>query len=86
MLQRAVITYESAQRRVLISLLPLLARTLGVMVEDLIGMHAARSAGKRCSAPKLQQQLERITRLPKVQQRFVMQMIDTVLRQQQASR
>jgi hypothetical protein len=35
---------------------------------------------------KLQQQLERITRLPKAQQRFVMQMIDTVLQQQQASR
>jgi hypothetical protein len=44
-----------------------------------------RSTGKRGPAPKLQQQLERITRLPKAQQRFVMQMIDTVL-QQQASR
>jgi len=68
-----------------ISLL-LLARTFGVTVEDLIGMPAARSAGKRCPAPKLQQQLERITRLPKTRQRFVMQMIDIVLPQQTASR
>jgi hypothetical protein len=30
---------------------------------------------------KLLQQIERIHRLPKAQQRFVMQMIDTVLRQ-----
>ncbi|WP_219820553.1 helix-turn-helix transcriptional regulator, partial [Xanthomonas axonopodis] len=84
--QQAITAYESGQRRVPISLLPLLARTLGVTVEDLIGVPAARSAGKRGPAPKLQQQLERITRLPKAQQRFVMQMIDTVLQQQQASR
>ncbi len=84
--QQAVTAYESGQRRVPISLLPLLARTLGVTVEDLIGVQAARSTGKRGPAPKLQQQLERITRLPKAQQRFVMQMIDTVLQQQQASR
>ena len=33
-------------------------------------------------APKLLQQMERIQRLPKAQRRFVMQMIDTVLAQQ----
>jgi len=37
--------------------------------------------GKRGPAPKLQQQLERITHLPKAQQRFVMQVIDSVLAQ-----
>ena len=84
--QQAVTAYESGQRRVPISTLPLLAQTLGVTVEDLIGVQTARSTGKRGPAPKLQQQLERITRLPKAQQRFVMQMIDTVLQQQQASR
>lgn len=83
--QQAVTAYENGQRRVPISLLPQLARTLGVTVEDLIGVPATRSAAKRGPAPKLQQQLERITRLPKAQPRFVMQMIDTVL-QQQASR
>lgn len=80
--QQAVTAYESGQRRVPISLLPQLADTLGVTVEDLIGVQAARGTGKRGPAPKLQQQLERITRLPKAQQRFVMQMIDTVLQQQ----
>lgn len=84
--QQAVTAYESGQRRVPISLLPLLAKTLGTTVEDVIGVQAARGTGKRGPAPKLQQQLERITRLPKAQQRFVMQMIDTVLQQQQASR
>jgi len=37
---------------------------------------------KRGPVPKLQQQMERIQRLPKSQQRFVMQMIDTALAQQ----
>ncbi len=37
---------------------------------------------KRGPAPKLQQQLERISKLPKPKQRFVMQMLDTILAQQ----
>ena len=59
--------------------LPPLARALAVSVEDLIGEEP--QSGKRGPAPKLLQQVERIQRLPKAQQRFVMQMIDTVLQQ-----
>jgi hypothetical protein len=36
----------------------------------------------RGPTPKIQQQMERIQQLPKAKQRFVMQMIDTVLAQQ----
>jgi hypothetical protein len=43
--------------------------------------HRNPQRSKRGPAPKLLQQIERIHRLPKAQQRFVMQMIDTVLRQ-----
>jgi len=77
--QQAVTAYESGQRRVPISLLPLLASTLGVTVEDLIGVPASRSSGKRGPAPKLQQQLEQIEALPKARQRVVSQMIDAML-------
>jgi len=49
--------------------------------EVLIGQKEA-APGKRGPAPKLQQQMERIQRLPKAKQRFVMEMIDTVLAQQ----
>ena len=38
-------------------------------------------AGKRGPAPKLQRQMERIQELPKPKQRFVMEMIDTVIAQ-----
>jgi hypothetical protein len=50
--------------------------------EEPIGEPPNAAAEKRGPTPKIQQQMERIRRLPKAQQRFVMQMIDTVLAQQ----
>jgi hypothetical protein len=41
----------------------------------------ADAVAKRGPAPKLQQQIERIQKLPKSRQRFVMEMLDTVLQQ-----
>lgn len=58
-----------------------LADTLGMSFEDLIGAPAARGAGKRGPAPKIQQQLEQIGQLPRAKQRLVSQFIDTVLQQ-----
>jgi len=78
--QQTITAYESGRRRVPVSALPAIARILGVSVEQLIG-EEPKAAAKRGPAPKLQQQMERITRLPKAQQRFVMQMLDTVLAQ-----
>lgn len=48
-------------------MLPPLADPFGVTFEELIGAPVKRGAGKRGPAPKLQQQLERITALPKAQ-------------------
>ena len=56
-----------------------LAKALGVTVEELMGEETPPA--KRGPAPKLLQQIERIQRLPRTQQRFVMQMLDTVLAQ-----
>jgi transcriptional regulator with XRE-family HTH domain len=73
--------YELGQRRVPVSALPLLAKALGVSLEELMGEPAAKSS-KRGPAPKLAQYMERISQLPKPQQRFVMQVIESVLAQQ----
>ena len=78
--QQTMHAYEMGHRRVPVSALTSLARSLGVSVEELLGSDLA-AAKKRGPAPKLQQQIERIQRLPKSQQRFVMQMLDTVLQQ-----
>jgi len=78
--QQTMNAYEMGHRRVPVSALPQLARTLAVSVEELIGDDTI-AAKKRGPAPKLQQQIERIQQLPRTQQRFVMQMLDTVLQQ-----
>ena len=78
--QQTITAYEVGRRRVQVSSLPLIAKTLGVAIEDLIGPEP-KPAAKRGPAPKLQQQMDRISKLPKTQQRFVMQVIDSVIAQ-----
>lgn len=78
--QQIVASYEIGRRRIPVSTLPKLARTLGVSVEALIGEQEAPA--KRGPTPKLQRHMERISELPKTQQRFVLQMLETVLAQQ----
>jgi hypothetical protein len=46
---------------------------------DLIGAPAKAGKLKRGPTPKLQQQLEQISQLPRAKQRFVIEMLDTVL-------
>lgn len=79
--QSTVNAYELGHRRVPVSTLPLLARTLGVSVEELIGEDSGE-ARRRGRTPKLQQHLERIAALPKPRQRAVMDVIEALLAQQ----
>jgi transcriptional regulator with XRE-family HTH domain len=77
--QQMIASYEVGRRRVPVSLLPQIAETLAVSLEELIGKKDVPA--KRGPAPKLQQQIERIQRLPRAKQRFVIEMLDTVLAQ-----
>jgi transcriptional regulator with XRE-family HTH domain len=77
--QQTVASWEVGRRGVPIATLPALARALSVSVETVIGEKAAPA--KRGPAPQLQQRIERLTRLPKAQQRLVPQMLDGVLSQ-----
>jgi hypothetical protein len=52
-----------------------------VSVEVLIGEDPSPAVAKRGPTPKLQQQMERIRQLPKTKQRFVMDVLETVLAQ-----
>ncbi len=80
--QQQVVAFEKGRRRVPISSLPALARALDVSLEELIGEETQRKKpAKRGPTPKLQQQMERISRLPRGKQRFVAEMLDTVLQQ-----
>lgn len=77
--QQTITAYEVGRRRIQVSALPVIAQALGVSIEALID--EAPKPGKRGPAPRLQQQLEQISQLPRAQQKFVMQMLDTVLQQ-----
>jgi transcriptional regulator with XRE-family HTH domain len=79
--QSTMNAYELGDRRVPVSALLPLARVLGVGLEELLGQTNAATR-KRGPAPKLQQQMDRIGQLPKTKQRFVMEVIESVLAQQ----
>ena len=59
---------------------PLLAKALDTSIEELIGGEARRHA-KRGPAPKIQQQLERVSQLPRARQRMVSEVLDSLLAQ-----
>ena len=79
--QQTMNAYEMGHRRVPVSALPVLAQALAVSVEELIGSQPAATAKKRGPAPKLQQQMDRIAKLPKAKQKFVIEMLDAMLQQ-----
>lgn len=78
--QQTVASWEVGRRGVPVSMLPALARTLGTSVEELVGDQDTRPA-RRGPAPKLQQQLERLSALPKPKQRAVMEVLEAMLAQ-----
>jgi len=78
--QQTYANYEVARARPSVAMLPTLAQLFGVSVDELLGLHK-NGAGKRGPTPLLQKQIERLNRLPKAQQKVVMQMLDGVLSQ-----
>lgn len=76
--QQTIQAYEVGRRRIQVSTLPIVARTLTVSLEALFG-ERNQAARKRGPISRLQQQIEAISQLPRTQQRFVTQMLDNVL-------
>lgn len=79
--QQTLAHYEVGRLRLPASMLPVLATALEASVEELLGQSHPPTSGKRGPASRLTQQVERISQLPKAKQRFVMEMLDTVLAQ-----
>jgi len=77
--QQTVASWEVGRRGVPVATLPALARALSVNIESLIGEKGPPS--KRGPAPHIQQKIEQLTRLPKAQQKLVLQILDGVLAQ-----
>lgn len=79
--QQTLAHYEGGTVRIAVATLTVVAKALEVTIEDLLGSPSARTAGKRGPASRLQQQLDQISQLPRAKQKFVSEMLDTVLQQ-----
>lgn len=79
--QQTINSYEVARRRVPVSALPTLASLFEVSIDELLGKESQAAKGKRGPASKLEKQLERVSTLPLSKQKFVIEMIDTVIQQ-----
>ena len=76
--QQTVFAYELGDRRVPVPVLAKLAKTFDLPMEELAGMSEPRQRQPRRSL-KIRRHAERIQRLSKTQQRFVVRIIDVLL-------
>lgn len=77
--QQTLAHYEVGTARMPVSIVPAFAKLYGVDANDLLGLQSG--TGKRGPAPQLQQKIERLSRLPKAKQKFVIEMLDGMLSQ-----
>ncbi|EPJ47144.1 MAG: hypothetical protein OFPII_14950 [Osedax symbiont Rs1] len=77
--QQHMASFEKGIRKIPASMLPMLAKLYGVSTDELVGLKD--TAAKREPMPKLQRQIEQVALLPKAKQRFVSEMLETVIQQ-----
>lgn len=75
--QQQIVSFEKARCRVPASALPILATAFGVSSDELLG--TSGQPLKRHPASRLGQQLERLSKLPRSQQRVVSEMLEGYL-------
>lgn len=83
--QQTIQAYEVGRRRIPVSALPAVARLLAVPMDDRFGTVSQAARGKRGPMSQLERSMERIAELPKQKQRFVVEMLETVLAQANVS-
>jgi len=76
--QQIIASYEAGRRHVSVWRLFALAEALGIAPQDLLQANG-EAPRKRGPAPKVQQLVERIFRLPQARQKFVTAMIENAL-------
>ena len=76
--QQTMAHYEGGRLRVALSMMPALAQALDVTIGDLLDEQPATKS-KRGPQSKLQLQIEQIHTLPRAKQKFVSEMLETVI-------
>ena len=72
-------SFEKGIRKIPAPMFPVLAQLFGFSVDELMGLE--NTAAKRGPIPKLHRQIEQIARLLTAKQKFVSEMLDTMIQQ-----
>ncbi len=81
--QQLIAAYEAGTRKIPASMLPRLATLFAVSLEELLGVK--KLPAKRGPASVLQRQIEQVRIMPRAKQKFVTEMLDALIKQQQAA-
>lgn len=76
--------YESGNLRIAVALLPPLAKTLDVSFSELMGEQEATKK-KRGPVSTLHRQIDQITLMPRAKQKFITEMLEALIQQQQTA-
>jgi transcriptional regulator with XRE-family HTH domain len=79
--QQTLAHYEVGRLRIAVSTLVPLAEILNTTMDELLYINKAAKYRRRGPASKLQRQIDQVQQLPRAKQRFVMDMLDTVIQQ-----
>ncbi len=83
--QQTVNSYETGRRRIPVSTLPILAKTFGITIDELLGNDDKKSGSKRGPVSALQRQVEQINLMPRAKQKFIAEMLDALIQQQRSA-
>jgi len=81
--QQMIAAYEAGSRKIPASMLPRLAKVFAISLEELVGMK--KIPAKRGPASTLQRQIEQIGLMPRAKQKFITEMLDALIKQQQSA-
>lgn len=83
--QQTLAHYEVGRLRVAVSMLSQLAKILSISVEDLLEEAPEPGKSRRGPPSRVLLQLEQIAQMPRTKQKFISDMLDAFIQQQQAS-
>ncbi|MCP5014680.1 MAG: helix-turn-helix transcriptional regulator [Ketobacter sp.] len=84
--QQTVAHYEGGRLRLPASMVPVIAKVVEVSVMELMGESDVKIPPmKRGPKSRLEQQVEQISLMPRSKQKFISEMLDALISQQQAS-
>lgn len=87
--QQTMAHYEGGRLRIAIATIVPLAEVLDCSLDELVygskGTKEKKKAAKRGPTSKLQKQVEQIGLMPRSKQKFIIEMLDALIKQQQAS-